>query len=152
MSDSTRDRMELLGLAHRRYPDVEPWIAVEFFLSDRRRAGLGALDARRRLSVARKEISYYKQMDFYTGRIEYDARLNVPARREYPKLQESLADFFNDNSALACVQLIERPAVMAHLRLPFERSIFDSQTGRRFVAKELRKLRLQLRKDSGNAG
>lgn len=71
---------DLTATAIRRYPDVPAQLAVEFLRSDRRAAGLGALDERLRSKPGREGYRHIKYVDpasrrviwhssFYRGRM-----------------------------------------------------------------------------------
>lgn len=77
----SRDLMALAGLAHRRYPNERIDFAMMMFQSDRRRAGLGALDTRHRHG---RHISNVKERR-YTGEVCYTLSINAPARQQYKR-------------------------------------------------------------------
>jgi len=132
---------ELLELASRRYQG-EPALALMQFASDRRRAGLGALDIAKRNPGKRKPIRHTKEV-WQDGRVYYKSVLDIPARLVYlpPQPAISLAAF----KAQLTVKTERRPAVKQVRVLPIEFRKFECQSGRREVAMLLRELRKGIR-------
>jgi hypothetical protein len=134
------DRMEAAGLAHRRYPDMPLDLALFCFRSDRRTAGLGALDERKR--KRRGEVANYKLDVFEHRQVRYHLIRHTRARREYDPESFSSIDVFDAKST---VLLIDIPERTQHLVVPVDYFDFENQRGRRRVAIALRIARRQLR-------
>lgn len=140
------DRMELAGLAHRRYPDVELPLAIRFLESDRRRAGLGALDERRRKVGG--NISNYKRDVYEQMQVRYHLVRHTPARMEYPRMSWDEWMPTLGNAAEAKITLIQVPARDQHLCVPADYRDLREQSGRRKIAATLREARRQLARPS----
>jgi hypothetical protein len=141
------DRVELAALAHRRYPDMELPLAVRCLLSDRRHAGLGALDERRRLG--RNGVNNYKHGLLESGQVRYHLVRRTPPRMDYPLV--SWADFaaHSIDHAEPTIALVKIPARNQHLCVPADWRELTEQSGRRSVAAALRKARRMLRNGEG---
>lgn len=133
--------MELPWLAHRRYPDVDPELAIAFFESDRQRAGLGALDERRRRG---KGIRNYKRYELAHDQVRYYLERYTPMRREYAKPRWEAINAGNA-PINATVQVVVIPERNQCLCVPVSGWDFRDQRGRRMVAGALRDARKQLR-------
>lgn len=135
-----RENEALVRLAMRRYPDDNALLAVEFLLSDRREAGLGALDERKRLASRRHSpVRNTKTQDLMTGRWHYSRRIDIPARDEWPILE---ADYI-PGGAHQTVTIARTPARQTHMACYCERP--RTETDRRMVAAMLRELRRSTR-------
>lgn len=140
--DRLDERMELAGLAHKRYPDVPLLLALDFFLSDRRRAGLGALDERKRNVGG--NVNNFKRDVFERGGVVYHLRRYSPERREFAP--ESFTYWGPSiDAATAIVKTVTIPARDERLCVDVAYRDFQTQYGRRMVASMLRHARRQLR-------
>lgn len=142
-----RDRNEVATLAMRRYPDVGMLMAIMFFENDRARAGLGALDERKRRHGG--NVNNFKRWDFGSDQIRYHLVRHTPPRREYALV--SMADLLDVriDSATATVSTVYVPAVNKHLVVPVSPKSLRHQSDRRMVAAALRDTRRQLRTSPG---
>lgn len=131
-----------------RYRRVPPDVAIFMFHSDRREAGLGALDDTKRYPANRSYVyspvirTKFRQ---WSGRdqderIVYDFRINIPAHVKVPPIGRP---GYNANDALTLIQV---PARSDHKRIHFARTDFEDQRGRNQIAKALRKARDQIRR------
>lgn len=132
---------ELLELARRRYPG-DPSLALMQFSSDRRRAGLGALDIDRRQRGTNKRICHTKEWRL-DGRVYYKSSLDIPELWFYPKCPP--APCLSAFEAEMTVQAQRRTAVRAARVLPIEAHKIQDQAGRREVAYLLWQLRKSIR-------
>ncbi len=130
---------ELFTLACRRYPG-DAAMAVMQFASDRRRAGLGALDIAKRRTERRKPIRHTKEFGM-DGRVYYKSVLDIQEQWIYPPCPPSLSAF----EASLTIQVERRPAVRQVRVLPIEFRKFQGQRDRHGVAMLLRELRKGLR-------
>lgn len=137
------DKMELAGLAYRRYPGMPLPMAVECFLSDRRKAGLGALDERKRRVGA--DISNYKRDVMEHGQVRYHLVRHTPAHRKYDLPPCAAFDPEAPGMDTMTVRTFEVPAKNVHLCVPADYRDFHEQALRRRVAQALREARRQLR-------
>lgn len=131
-----KHKTDVLRLALARYPKTPAPLALMYFESDRRAAGLGALDHRKR--GGRGEVKCYKTVDLMTGRVQYDRIIDVKARDEFPSFDRN---WMRLEDAPETVTLILRPGRLAHRAVRFDRHDFDTQRGRSMVAKVLMQLR-----------
>lgn len=138
-----RDRMELAGLAHRRYPYMELPLAMMRFESDRRCAGLGSLDADRRRGPKFSGVRNYKLLT-ERGRVLYHLIRHTPAGWKYPRVD---MDTFcpTTNYAEATIKLVPVPERSEHLCVPADHSDLFEQSGRRVIAAMLKEARRQLK-------
>lgn len=138
-----QENATLVRLASRRYPDDSPLLAVEFLLSDRREAGLGALDERKRLASRRHSpVRNTKTQDLMTGRWHYSRRIDIPPRVEWPPLEAD--DLLPGSGATIDKVTIRRiPARQVHMACYCERP--RTEADRRMVAAMLRELRRSTR-------
>jgi hypothetical protein len=138
------DRIELAALAHRRYPDMELPLAVMCFQSDRRRAGLGALDEHRRRGLRLSGIRNYKCDVIEHRQARYHMIRHTPARMEY---ERQAGEDFNPNASYAemTVQMIQIPERSEHLCVAADYADLVEQYGRHRIAAALREARRQIR-------
>lgn len=101
-------------LAMRRYPDMNPFLAIECYLSDRREAGLGALDERKRMESRRRSpVRNTKTRDLLDGRLHYHRRIDIPPRDEWPMFD---GDYWPGAGCVTDkVTLTRIPARQAHM-------------------------------------
>jgi hypothetical protein len=138
---SMNDRLELVALAHRRYPDMPLRLALMCFESDRNRAGLGALDESRRHVGA--NINNYKRAVHERGGVIYHLVRHSPACRRFQPAE--FEDFDPDaNYATATVTTVDVPAKTEHLCVARDFRDLREQRGRKETAILLRKARRQL--------
>lgn len=124
---------------------VEPGMAMEMFLNDRRTAGLGALDASRRWQASQFGPRRYKVVDWERPRlVRYTVTNHYEPRMEYPPF-DPLDSFTMGPAADAYITLRRVPEVNVSFNLIVERRDFETQTGRKSVAMRLRDMRRQLR-------
>ncbi len=125
-------------LAMRRYPDMNPLLAVECYLSDRREAGLGALDERKRMDSRRRSpVRNTKTRDLLDGRLHYSRRIDIPARDEWPLFD---GDYLPGAGSVTDTVTITRiPARHAHMACYAEAP--RTQVDREVLAALLRELR-----------
>lgn len=132
----------LTTFALRRYPGVDPLLAEMMYESDRRAAGLGALDAKRRNG---RTIMRSKALDPYSGGLSYFLGTELPQRDELPPfdLDEPIC-----TPSAACVTIIRLPAVRLALRLNISRDeLRMGQSCRDITAHRLWQARRQLRRE-----
>lgn len=130
---------KLVLLALRRYPYKAIDLAVMFFQSDRRRAGLGALDERRRRG---KELFRRKRLDLFSGDVFYEFGVNRPARREYVQPDLGLVPWsIGAQAAALTIAAQEIPAETTRLAMRVPSKDLLDQSGRSVVAAELRRAR-----------
>jgi hypothetical protein len=135
------DRLELMALAHRRYPGMPLPLALMCFESDRNRAGLGALDESRRHVGA--NINNYKRSVQERGGVIYHLVRHAPARRKFQPME--LEDFVpGANYASATVTVVDVPEKTEHLCVARDFRDLREQRGRNETAILLRKARRQL--------
>lgn len=138
------DRMAFVSLARQRYPDFPLPMAVEALVSDRRKAGLGALDERLRRGRARDEgPAYAKWFDNERGFVCYDLQLKRRAstHRLSPFVRRLPFDCSGDETfPVECV-----PASIVHRRLVVRLPVVDGQPSRLVLAAELRAARREMR-------
>lgn len=128
---------DFAAYAMRRYPGE--MLALEFFASDRRVAGLGALDAKRR-PRRRDGISNSKWWDAVSGHICYAMAKRTGDAWQLPRMR--LADLTPGTMARdATAQLVLVPGVTWEVRVPVSRDELQSQRGRDTVAAALRRAR-----------
>lgn len=135
--------LDVAALAHARYPDDPIDLAIMFFMSDRRAAGLGALDESKR-PRGRRPVRNSKYVDIITGQVHYDRTIDVPAHREWPVVDFS-SYCIGDTAATDTVTIINAPGRKAHMALRLDRRMFERQSDRRIVAAQLRELRRSTR-------
>lgn len=138
------DRMELVALAHRRYPDMELPLALMCFQSDRRRAGLGALDSNRRRG--HKGVHNYK-MDSEGRGVRYHLVRQAPAGWKFPLVRWENIDL-TANYSEATIKLVPVPERNEHLCVPADYMDLREQSGRRVIAATLREARKQIKAGS----
>lgn len=132
-----KERMEVALLAHRRYPDMPLDLALMCFESDRRRAGLGALDDRKRRGV---EVFRSKRLDFASDLVIYRFGIARPAREEYVPQDWMDFDPSKDYSTLT-VQRVKIPAHKEKFGLNVRVRDFYDQRTRNLIARQLRNAR-----------
>lgn len=137
-------RMELAGLAHRRYPNMQLPMALLCFESDRRKAGLGALDECLRGTGKGRWIGYRKWVENFTGRVVYEAIIEIPPHYRVPRIP-ALDLCGSLITAETCIQATWVPARSERMHLPVDSDVFRTQSGRRYVARQLWRMRKTLR-------
>lgn len=135
-----RELFKIAPLAHNRYPSDDIDFAIMKFLSDRRAAGLGALGSR---EFSGSCIKNTKTIVEFGKRIQYRSTVNIPERLEFPKF---IPVPCVDAVASMCIQLTQIPARKDDKAVRFELDDFDTQSGRKYVACVLRKMRRDMRK------
>jgi hypothetical protein len=139
MDRTMSGRMDFLALACRRYPGEDPEVAMLFMRSDRQRAGLGALDERKR-GIFKKQVQRSKHVD--QSDVLYHLAVNRPARREFPA--QELEDLDLSVTKSLTVTLVSVPVVNKVIRVRVnQRDVYD-QSGRGGVARMLLHARAQL--------
>lgn len=141
MTGRLRDEaLELFVLARRRYPDADE-LAIHYFLSDRQRAGPGAIHDRdyERLRTNRRfYITNRKTFDMLHGYWVYDTHIGRN-HHEYDTPRFTRIDLNSASATLStrhiCFDL--RLAIRA------DNDDFTTQEGRRFLAYRLREMRKQ---------
>ena len=141
MSDASKFEPALAQIALRRYPGK--MFAVEMLMSDRRAAGLGALNTIRRRR--RGEVYAHKYRDEFRGTVCYRWGVDSPPRREIPRLDLSTYYPNDDDAQTLTVTVIEIPARVERWAGNFDCSLFNTQNGRTAVARELRRGRRDAR-------
>lgn len=148
MGPSTQfaDFFELAVLARRRYPGDPLDEAVMQYHWDRKAAGLGALDEKKRgiahYGRCNGTVRNSKHRDLLDGRVRYERVIDVPESLRYPEpdwntwMPGSLA-------GADTVTLIQVPARRAHLAVKFDARDFQTQRGRKFIAATLHNMRRQ---------
>ena len=136
------ETMALAALAKRRYPGVSLLLALDFLRSDRRRADLGSLAARRR----GKGSIYRVKREEWTNRITYVMGVDLPARQELGPWE--MPDAPGGDWGLVPMKSTVRtlPPRRFELCLPVAPSQFRTQAGRDSVARGLRQLRAEFRR------
>lgn len=139
------DNAALAMLAMCRYPKDDPLLAIDFVLSDRRAAGLGALDERKRLASRRySPVRNVKWVDQLTGRIRYSRTINIEPQQVFPDLD---FDDYIPGAASAkdmVFTVTTVPARRVAMACQIDR-IPDTQDERRALAAMLRELRRSTR-------
>lgn len=144
---STAFLVDYAGLAHRRYPDVPLELAIEFFASDRRHAGQGALRESSRGQKREPKVQNIKRYDLVRDGYTYWLIRCQPERYEFPPF-----DFRPPGSIIPeSVTVTRLPAKAADICLRFARRQFQSRAGRDAIARELRKARRRLRESLNSA-
>ena len=134
MSDDDNLRA-LSRLAQIRYPGVALPLAIEFFRSDRSRAGFGALDERRR-GWRRREFQRVKKDEPETLEVIYVLAIDRPERRA-PRIVD-------DGSGLMRVTTELVPAKKVSLGVRFPVGHLFRQDKRDSIAADLRVARRKL--------
>jgi hypothetical protein len=141
---------DAIRLAMARYPDMSPLLALSCFESDRRAAGLGALDEKRR--NRRSQVRNTKAV-VWTGKngevVVYSRVIDVPERMSYPKLDVSELVLLGPGASVTAersfVTLKRDPARFVHLQLQVDPRDMADQFGRTMVARQLREMRRRTR-------
>lgn len=124
----------LLQLAQARYPDFDPQMAVGCYLSDRQRAGLGALDRRpifRRPRPLQREKHIAPRLSGGMG-VFYRWSHHEPPSREY-------VDADAPGREYAQTRVV--PAIDQQFEVVFDARDLHAQDGRDRVARYLRRAR-----------
>lgn len=131
--------LDVAKLAVARYPCKPVDLAIVFFMSDRRSAGLGALDERKRQRRPSQRVRCVKRLDLERGDIFYDRIIDVPPLQslDIPEWPPALDD------APEYVTIRTTPARFAHRCVRVPARSFEHQRDRDFVAACLRELRRQ---------
>lgn len=138
------DRMQLAALAMARYPRESVTLAMMMYDSDRRTAGLGALDPRKRHG---RDLSNTKSATLEGG-VEY--RLVRRTHDRVERIDPVLEDFRLGISYKE--QRFEQRLVRGRVEervLPVSRDRIRSQSGRSYVAHELRRARREIQSARG---
>lgn len=139
------DNAALAVLAMRRYPDENPLLAIDFLLSDRREAGLGALDGRkRRASRPHSPVRNLKEFDLLSGRLIYSRTIHILAHHKAPTLdyfEDYLMAYGPQDETYTVTTVPERRVAMA---VRIERPP-ETQADRDMAAAALRELRRSTR-------
>lgn len=119
----------ILELALARYKDANPRIALLYFESDRRRAGLGALEK----CTHGGDVTNHKVQSGVDGRIVYTRNINIAQHYRMPKLGPlpRFIGFETDDINMTATVV---PARILCRSVSFERSNFEQQDGRKWVA------------------
>lgn len=128
-------------LAHARYPKVPILLAMSYYESDRRAAGLGALDPRRRRG---RTIMRTKEIDLLHRRVIYTLRTKLPPRDVPPAFDELLSVGAAGDARLTITRLA---AVDVARCVALEAHDLDTQRGRDMAAKMLRQARQELQQE-----
>lgn len=129
---------DVFTLAHRRYPGVDGALAVMYFMSDRRAAGLGALDERKRVFKGQTVVCV-KTRSLLDGTVLYTTRVHRLGGREQPEFVPYPVSI--DCPANETIQLKRVAPVDVCLCIKVDQHEFADQWGRRNVAKALKELR-----------
>ena len=129
--------LDMLTLAVRRYPDVEPGLALMFFTSDRQRA-CGALKP---FSRRGGEVQCTKDTTGRDGRIFYKRSVDKPAYQRFPQREFDLATAFGIDDVAETIQIETVPAKREAYACHADYWDFQSQRGRKMVADMLRRMR-----------
>ena len=136
-----RDLSQVLTLATRRYPRTHALLALQYFESDRRTAGLGALkDSPGR---GHKNVRNIKRVDLETLGVFYHRIIDIPQRWELPPMEFTFS--ITDVSQNECVTMLKTPARFVERYVRVSRRDFQTQEGRNRVANYLRQLRRETR-------
>jgi hypothetical protein len=133
MSEPTND----LKSACARYPSVPPLLALMYLRSDRRAAGLGALDATRRTG---RTIMRYKERDLLNRRVLYTLRNKLPPRDVMPDFDFD-APICGAAAADSFVTITRLPAVDVARRVGVDERDMEN---RGLVARWLRQARREI--------
>jgi hypothetical protein len=138
-----KEQAELLVLALRRYPDLEPRMALHCFESDRSTARLGALKPSMfREDRPGQEIFRSKDFDPMRYRVLWTLSVQREARWESP--EPEIVPFWEVSEAMT-VTVVAVPAGNETLCVQMDVPELQTQCGRRFAAARLRDARRQLR-------
>ncbi len=136
----------LVLLATRRYPGTEPLLAVEFLHSDRRAAGLGALDERKRGPGYSKQVFAFKFRALLNGHICYRWGVSLPPRMVAPPFdwQSTVLDLRNGRASATLTSTLI-PARNESWAINFDARSSEDQQGRTMMACALRDARRKVR-------
>lgn len=130
---------ELVKLAEARYPNTRVDMAVAMLESDRRAAGLGALEGR---AICPIGVSNSKEAMLLDGRIVYHTAVRRPAKQwgdwDGLRLPSSPGDM-----ASAFVTIRHSKPVGVLLAMQVNKHEFTDQAGRDGVARALRRMRAE---------
>lgn len=136
-----------LKQAHARYPREPLTLALMMFESDRRMAGLGALDITKRLhrkNEGYKFVSNTKQMHVLNGTCVYQLAVHRLAFFEYPEFDSLMP---TEGSGAECVTVTRKPEKFSERWVPVNPRDLWTERGRDMIAYTLRKVRREMRKD-----
>lgn len=138
------EQAELLVLALRRYPDLEPRMALHCFESDRATARMGALKPSM-LGEPRpgQEIFRGKDFDPMRYRVTWTLTVRREARWEAQEPEPELVPWSGVAEAMTITK-VAIPAVNRTLRVPMDALELQTQWGRRIAAARLRDARRRL--------
>lgn len=140
-----RETEELLVLALRRYPDLEPQLALHCFVSDRAAARMGALKpSMLRERQPGQEIFRRKDFDPMRYRVTWTLAVRREARWEAQATEPELVPW-SEKTEVMTITTVAIPAVNEALCVPMDARELRTQWGRRFAAARLRDARRQLR-------
>lgn len=135
------ERQHIARLAKARYGCSKwPLLCVEYFLSDRRAAGLGVL-AKLPKRPRGWPVLNRKDRDLMTGAVRWECEINRPERLEFPVMD----DFPCLGDVPEYVTVTAKPAVRKRICLEIPAREFERQQDRDVAARKLRDLRRQLR-------
>ena len=129
--------LDVAGLAHARYPNEPIDLAIMMFMSDRRAAGLGALDDNKR-PRGRRPVRNIKRVDLLSGDVLYERIIDAPAHQVLPRME---FEYTVGSPGPAYVKATYVPARKSHFCVRIERGWLESQRDRRMAANYLRELR-----------
>jgi hypothetical protein len=133
---------ELVRLATARYKKTRPELAIDFLLSDRRAAKLGALDERKRRTNTR--VSHKKFEDPISRRICYRTYIASCMTFDPPDMHLVTPNSFDGSGTITA-----RFVAPVSLGIDFDkRDLFD-QRGRSYVARQLRRMRARAQHERG---
>ena len=135
-------------LARRRYPRAPLLAVVDWFLDDRRAAGLGALDEARRRPRG-GPVRNVKYFDYLSERVIYRARIVRPERLEFEPYRPETLLLGNRASATRTARRL--PPVNVAFNEAFHAYELQDQHGRDHIAHVLRKHRQQMREHVARA-
>jgi hypothetical protein len=144
MSRSNREIAQLYALATARYRNTPAVLAIAYFESDRRAAGMGALKSGYDYNRQYRNVSNTKTHDRMSDKVQYDRHISVPAFDRFPELEMPVGsiDDFDPN---ACITLVRVPARNMSMACRVDREDFQTQAGRNKIASLLRRLRAETR-------
>lgn len=144
MMTNYNDETQMFRLASRRYPQARAVLAVSYFCSDRRRAGLGALDERKRgLGRYAQTIHNFKYQEPAGGMIVYRCEIRQQLRQVID--QPWCWPAIDSMNAAATMTVTTLPGYTDTKCIPFNPQLFETQQGRTLVAKQLRRFRRDMR-------
>lgn len=141
---------EFCKQANARYPREPLEVALFFFQSDRKAAGLGALDVRKREAsrLGRHPVRNTKWAYEMTRDVFYRLTIDRLPYTEIDPTQFIELRAFNPNDPTPdCVTLIRHPAVFVERMVVINHKEFWTERGREGIAARLREARRQIRQE-----